>query len=648
MGMKTKIVVMLVIIMAMFLLSGPGCGGGSGGGGGLSSNMPGGSIVNVPQPAPAPTLSPLAGTPLGSRGYVYVSSARGGAKVASGQIIVLPTAANPPDGFVPAVGYLVRSSLNPYVYTRTDSNGYFDLSFAAGTTSSSTASIIVQDPSSQAGTVSYPVIGSPMPCASLTNVKIVPPFSGSSQAEWSLYAGQCDTFFLVGFSGNEWHPVSDTVTWSVSDATMGAFTGTGLFTASDSLSATTSGTIAAACGGLTFTVRLKVVPRGSVGSIQGYVKDDKGNPAANVMIDTRNPGGGGDIPAGLTSGTATGSSGSVPGGMPVIPYGIAVTDNSGFYRISNLPYDTYTITVSSLSGTTLASDSVAVSGPVTKDFTITGSVYTLFAMVSTDQFAYTPGSTIKAKITVLNTGAGAVNVTYGAIQFTLVNSDIFLGTSTTVSTVTAPGGTVTIPPFGQAVFPQTAVSLSVPQSSDSTGHYSVAVSFTSTPVIKANQAEVMIGDLQSLPTPTPTTTVTPSPVPTPTPTTTTPPSNNDYYVLREIRYRLQDAYSNINSYANSAYYGEDVSSYVNESSSLQYNLKYVRNYYMPSLKTVNYWNWQNEIDSVLNDLNRYAYYGGTPSDLYTAANSDNYLLNEVSYATDTISSRIVKKRAGRH
>jgi hypothetical protein len=627
--MRVKTLSLLIFVMALSCLFCTSCGGGGGGyGTGFTAGMPDGNIATVPTPTYTPTQTQS--LDLASKGYVYVGSGR----ATSPQMIVLQTNTNPPTGFSPAPGYIVRSTANPSLVTRTDSLGFFDLSSAFFTVDPSSAfSIIIEDPDSLVPPISYPVIGSPLPLSLLTDVKVVPPFNDNGQdRQWTLFAGQCEMFYLVGKSGNVWHTVSDAITWSISDSSMGTFLGDmGIFVASDSLSATATGTITAQCQGSSYALSLKVVKMADIGTIEGYVKDESGNPVANCMVEAYT----------IQQIAASQGRPSVPGSAE-IPYSMGITDGTGHYKIYDLPFDTYTVKVMDLYGTDLATATVQVNGPVTRDFTVTASSTStsLYAIVRTDNFAYKPGDTIKAQVSILNIGSSAANLQYSSIEFKLVNTDLFYGTTTVITSATAQSGSVQVASYGQALAPTQAVSLTIPQNIDVLGNYSVEAVVSSTPSLTVDGCVVMIGTTTPLPTPT----GSPLPTPTPQPTsTTTPPSTNDYYILGEIKSRLNDAYYSINDYANRAYYGEDVSYYVNESSTLQYRLKYVRNDLMPSLRTVNYWSWQSQIDSMLTDLNRYAYYSGTYSDLYSAARTDNYLINSVDSAQWAMRMKYLKK-----
>jgi hypothetical protein len=627
--MAIKRISLLLFLLAASCLFCASCSGGGGGSGtGFTSGMP---DYNVPiVPTPGPTTTQTQGSALASKGYVYVGSAR----ASSSQMLVLPTNSNPPAGFTPASGYVVRSTANPSLVTRTDALGYFDLSSVFFTIDPATpCSIIIEDPNALAPPLSYPVIGSPMPVAQLTDVRVVPPFNDNGQSrQWSMFAGQYETFFLVGKSGNAWHMVSDPVAWSVSDPTLGTFLNDmGIFAASTSVAATATGTITAQCQGSSYTLSLKVVKLTDLGSIEGFVRDSSGNALANCMVE-----------ADTVQQFAASQGRPTTPGSAEIPCGIAITDGTGHYMITDLPYDTYTVKVTDFNGSSLASATVTVNGPTVKDFTVTVSVTptSLFSVVKTDNFAYRPGDTIKAQVSILNIGTSNLTLQYSSIEFKLVNSDIFTGTTTVIASQTAPAASVAVPSYGQALAPTQAVSILVPQGVDASGHYSVEAVVSSTTAIAVEGTMIMIGDTTPLPTPT----ISPAPTPTPQPTsTTTPPSTNDYYTLGEIKSRLNDAYYSISDYANRAYYGEDVSYYVNESSTLQYRLKYVRNDLMPSLHTVDYWSWQSQIDSMLSDLNRYAYYSGTYSDLYSAARTDSSLISSVDSAQWAMRTKFQKK-----
>ncbi|MGV8123213.1 MAG: hypothetical protein AB2L14_25915 [Candidatus Xenobiia bacterium LiM19] len=64
-----------------------------------------------------------------------------------------------------------------------------------------------------------------------------------------------------------------------------------------------------------------------------------------------------------------------------------------------------------------------------------------------------------------------------------------------------------------------------------------------------------------------------------------------------------------------------------------------------SLQSVNCRSWQNGLESALNNLNRYAYCGGTYRDLYSAARGTDYVTGEVSQAQYSVHGIALKKKA---
>ncbi|MDQ7825062.1 MAG: carboxypeptidase-like regulatory domain-containing protein [Candidatus Eremiobacteraeota bacterium] len=614
--MKNALYVAIGIIIA-FCLALAGCGGGGGsaaGGGGIG----GGGIT--PIPTVAPTAQPGA---YGTSGYVYRSA---GLRAGNEKLIVLPQA-TAPSGFIPAAGIVVQICSDPPLMQRTDSNGFFDFGEVPSSLLGdlSFPDVIVDDPGSSVPPSSYPMLWEPMESSQLTDMRIVPPWSETGEQAWSLVAGQVEWFTVVGRYQGEWHPVSDTITWSVSSANLGEFDDYGIFYSNSAITATATGTVTASFGGKSLTLTLKVLGPDSIGSLSGTVKDTKGNPAVNTIVQ---------IMADTTS--------------PNCSSGCAITDETGAYEITGIPFGTYQVEVYSLYGSSIVSEKVEINGKVVKNFTVSETAATLYATTSTDKIAYKPGETIKVQVALMNMGSSTTTFTYTAIKFDLVKTDFATGESTVISSVTTEGGTATVAGYGYTVTPETAASLDVPQSAPENEAYSIKTTFTASQALTVWDGFVIIGDEPiPYPMPEPTGTVEPQPYPTASPSTTSttnPSYNDDKYYLGEIKSRLSSAYSDIYSYANRAYYGEDVSYYVNGGSNVQDSLKYCRNWLMPYLKKVSYSGWQSEIDSVLRDLDRYAYSGGTYSDLYSASNSLSGLISEVDQAYWSGSKRPKKLR----
>jgi hypothetical protein len=661
--MKIRILSFMTISALLIAALLGGCGGGSGGSGGSSFSGGSGYVTT-----PTTGTSSGQGTVLGTKGYVYVASGSGkaGNKASTQEIVVLASNSSVPQGFAAAVGYVVRSSSNPTLFTRTDYNGYYDLS-TSGSSESSGDQIVIEDPYSQAEPVCFPVIGEPLPAAQLTGITIVPPFSDdTSSGPWSIVSGSYEAFYLVGQSNGVWHPVSDTVTWSVSDSNLGSFYGgSGLFLASSSLTASASGTVTAQCSGSSYSLPIKVISQSDLGSISGTVMNENGLAAPGLLVEV----------SVTTSNTSSQS--------PHFSYGIAITDQNGLYQVSKLPYGSYSVKVKSFFGSTLAESTVQVAGAVQKDFTVSSAAAAMQSVVKTDSYLYKPGGTIQAQVSMINMSSGSIETAYSSITFKLIYYSFTDYTTQVIATGTAGSGVIKAGGYGTTAIPSQPVSISIPESAQTSGFYSLEAVISSTPGFSVDAAFIMVSSTDNptpWPTPTsspepwptaspypyptdypfPTPTYTPFPTPTPLPSltplptyspmpyptpTSSPSSGNDRYILADIKYRLQDAYHEIYSAANQAYYGENVTSQVNEGSNIQYRIKYVKNTLMPSLQSVNYWRWQSELESVLNDLNRYAYYGGTYSDLYSAARGTDYVVDEVASAQNSVSGLALKKKS---
>ncbi|MDQ7826554.1 MAG: carboxypeptidase-like regulatory domain-containing protein [Candidatus Eremiobacteraeota bacterium] len=506
-----KLLVGLLVFMVLSALVLSGCGGGSGGGGSVGYSGGGGSTAN-------PSTSGSTTTFTGTKGYVYTVSS---GKAASSQIIVLPTNSSVPSGFTPAVGYTVRSATNSLISTITDAKGYFDLSTSSETAVSQDGEgVVVEDPATGTSTspICFPIMRDPMALSELTDVRIVPPFD-TTQNSWSLIASAYEMFFLIGRSGDTWHPVSDSVTWSVSDENLGSFVENyGLFKSSTDLSTTTTGTVKATCSDSTFSLSLKVVAISDLGSIEGTVKDESGNAVPWVMVSA--------VPSSTATSTVDKSSRSQHfHQFPYYSRFMAMTDKDGAYTISYVPPDTYTVKVSSYYGSGLAEDTVTVAaGKNHKDFTVSSVSAYITGVVNYDKYAYKPGDTMKVQVVLWNKGGSSVDINYTKVDFALKYCARPAKTSTTSTTVPEPvtvaaasdttGGTATVPKYGKTLIPTSTVSLAIPSDQATDGYFYLEGTVTTTPSIKVEPWYVKITSSGPSPTPSPTATVSPSPSPT--------------------------------------------------------------------------------------------------------------------------------------
>jgi len=87
-----------------------------------------------------------------------------------------------------------------------------------------------------------------------------------------------------------------------------------------------------------------------------------------------------------------------------------------------------------------------------------------------------------------------------------------------------------------------------------------------------------------------------------------------------------------------------VKNYVDYYSDIQYDIRYIRDELMPSLDTVTYHWWQNDLNNVISDLNAYAENGGTYNDLYNAASKVTYIKDEVADAEYNLTPASLKKK----
>ncbi len=567
-----------------------GCGGGGGG----TVNP----VVNptaVIQSTPTqPGTSP--GNGLGKSGYVYKNS--------SSQIIILASNSNPPAGFTPAQGVTVRYAKNPSLIQRTDSSGYFNF----GTTLSETGNLnnidlIVESPSIPPA--SYPVLEGSMPASGLTDLRIIPPYDDTA-ASWTMKAGDVETFYVAGKSGSKWYTVSDEITWAVSNNEAGYFSILpGFFTASSA----GTGQITATVNNRTLSLNLTVVSGNSVGTVDGYVKNLAGSPVLYAIVE------------------AESSSGNYS-------YSMAMTDAQGYYKLYDLPYGAYNLKVSVHYGQTAAQTNLSVQGAVRQDFTVSSEVSSsLNAMVYTDEPAYDPGETIKAQVGIINIGNESVNLQYTGIKFDLVKENLYTGEELVINTVTSSGGTANIPSIGNVSIPSTPVNLTIPADADIYSYYYVKATVMSGQTVKVEPAFITLGSYVPYVTPVPGTTPTP-----------VPGGNEDYERLKVIKSGLNNLYYDIYSQADKAYYGEDVKNYVDYYSDIQYDIRYIRDELMPSLDTVTYHWWQNDLNNVISDLNAYAENGGTYNDLYNAASKITYIKDEVADAEYNLTPASLKKK----
>jgi hypothetical protein len=577
-----------VVLVAAFLLA--GCGGGGGGGGTVSGGGGGGGGIT-------PTATPTAGTVLGSKGYVYKAdiAAVSGLKSTSSRFVVLPDSTGAPAGFSPAAGVIVRLKGNQPLIKKTDSNGYFDFGDVTGGTIDSTGSVsvVIDDPIADLPPSNYPILGDPMPASQLADLRIVPPFDpDTANSTWIMMAGEIECFYVIGKSGDAWHPVSDSAEWSVSDATLGSFIRSdGIFISNPEIASTQSGAITAKLSGTSLSLNLTVYANINTAVIEGYVKDKNGDPVVNAFVEADSsmpcptPTGspipepttttvptvepvsspGATSPSPGVSPTSPGiSPTALPGGVCCHSCAVAMTDENGYYRITDIPDGTYTVRVSSMYGGFSEQASVTVSGTARQDFTLSVAVSSLYGMVSSDKYYYQPGESMKLQIGLLNMSPRAASLSYQSIEFRLVRQsqpepipmagsvksrllregDSSPGQSpgssgsgsgsggatgpsgTVVATVTySTAGTVQIDGYGGASIPSSAVSLKIPDSEATGNYYTIEATLTSSQQITVEPSFMSLG---TEPTPFPMPTVEPLPTGEPTYTPMPMPTVTSY------------------------------------------------------------------------------------------------------------------------
>jgi hypothetical protein len=507
----------------------------------------------------------------------------------------------------------VRSAKNPSLIQRTDGSGYFNFGNTfSGTGNLNNIDLIVEDPSYQIPPLSYPVLDGAMPASQLTDLKIVPPYDENKEKNsWTIKAGYGETFYVVGKSGSAWHPVSDEITWSISNQELGTFNASpGFFIAN--ASAEGKGQINAQFAGRNLSLNLTVVSGSNVGTIEGYVKNLTAGPVVYAIVE------------------------ALPGNYSEnYYYGMAITDEKGYYRIYDLPYGTYNVKVSVQYGAIASQTTLSVQGPVKQDFSVSSEgSSSINAMVNTDKPNYDPGETIKVQAGLINLGNQAVNFQYSSIKFDLVQQNIFTYEEIIINSNTSAGGNVQIPSIGNISIPSSPVSLQIPAGVDLYSYYYVKATVISSQTIKIEPAFITLGTYVPY--------VTPVPGATPTPSTGN--GNEDYERLKVIKSSLNNLYYDIYSQANKAYYGEDVKNYVNYYSDIQYDIRNVRDELMPSLETVTYHWWQNDLNNTISDLNAYAENGGNYNDLYNAASKITYIKDEVADAEYNLTPASLRKK----
>ncbi len=576
-----------VLVVTAFLLA--GCGGSGGGGGTVSGGGGGGGGIS---PVPTPTTSAV----LGSKGYVYKAdvAAISHSRSASSQFMVLSSNTNPPTGFSPAAGVIVRLKGSQPLIKTTDSQGYFDFGDVSGGAIDGTGSVsvVIDDPVTNLPPANYPILDVPMPSSQLTDLRIVPPFdTDPNNTIWIMMAGELECFYVIGKSGETWHPVSDSVQWSAPDPNLGSFISPdGIFLSNPDLTTTAAGSITAQVSGKTLSISLTVYARENTGIIEGYVKDKNGDPVVNAFVQADNntpvpiptetpvplPTVTTEPPTEPTSTPITTSSPSAspgveptasptsePGGTYCISCGIAMTDENGYYRITDIPNGVYTVRVSSMYGGFSQEATIVVNGTAQQDFTLSVAVSNLYGMVSPDKYYYQPGTTMNLQIGLLNMGPKAVNLNYSSIEFRLVMQDAPVpipmagarshirikvgesspgqspgnsgsgsgGTTGTSGTVIATatyssGGTVQVEGYGEASIPATSVSLLIPESASTSSFYTIEATLVSSQDITVEPCFISLG---TEPTPYPEPSPWPYPTqeppyPAPEPTFTTFPS----------------------------------------------------------------------------------------------------------------------------
>lgn len=577
-----------LLVFSLFLIH--GCGGG-----GFGNIDP----VNPPNNNPA-TQTDI----LGTTGYVYTRSVSGlEASQGSGQQIFIYPNNHPPGnlGLVPLPGAVVNSLIDGSIKTMTDSNGYFTLPQLFNNTGDLSPDIFV-NPGNNATPISYPILYGSKPSSDIIpgSFRIVPPYDETATG-WSMKPGQIEWFIVIGkdLFGN-WYVVSDTINWSVTDTGLGTFVaGYGIFQAAQNPSVP-SGQISATFGNMTIALNITVSSTQGFGTISGQVQDQNGNPAVYAIVEVNGA------------------------------YSTGITDLNGNYSVQ-VPNGTYEVRARTLYGNTSNWQNVTVlnnNQTVNLTLTTSGTYIPSFVngMVQSEELSYNAGDTINTKVTIINLSNQPMDLTYGSILFELIektNVGIISFDATTVDQATTGGGHVLIDGYGSVQLPSDWVQLTAPLILNGYYYLKATVKSATGEVLMTFESPVMIGVGGYYPYPTP----GPGPYPTPV-----PGQSNDYYRLVEIGYKLNDLYYELSYKAERAYAGENVSAEVETGSFFRYDLLYVRNGMLPYLETIDYTNWQADIDDIIEDLDAYIYAPSGYSNIYNALYRLETLKNEIQNA----------------
>lgn len=569
---KNKVVV-LAVLFFFAVVAAVGCGSSSSDSPsfGWNGNTPGGTGGQSPV---------TSGT---AKGYVYKAAA----KSTGGELLYSPSSAAPA-GYIPAPNVLVTIPTFPPVEATTDANGFFEILLNTYITS---PIAFIQDPATGLSAHCVIAIGG-ITSQTAGELAIFPPFDGTGALV--MNSGQSTIFNLSGSYNGNWLSVQESVTWTVSPATLGAFSGA-YFQAANT-DTNLSGTVTATtAGGRSASISLTVLASGGAqAGLYGKVTDQAtGLTVANAFVEAT--------------------------GMTYAVTKTASTNAEGNYTITGIPSGQYKLKVYA-NGKTYSTPLVSVNGNTEQDIILgTGGggespSVNLSTRITTDKLGYAPGEKIKIALSVSNFTMNTISLPAGTIGFSLAEKDLMAGTARTLATTTVNYSAQSLAPMGSAQLVNGA-ELTVPAGfTPAVGKYYVIQGVTGQGTSFAiTEGSVILSSSGG----------------------STPPGggdSSDASLLIDAYSAVSDAYSILNEAATRAQAGDDVTSMVNSSSSLRSKLSTAQTK-ISNLKNVSEKSkWLSDISYINGKLTDYSLSSSKPSSYLTDARSRlSTLKNEIYY-----------------
>lgn len=369
--------------------------------------------------------------------------------------IVLPTNNKIPEGFIPAEGVVVRLLSDPPQIKLTDSQGAFNFEDSVDSNLSGdieNPDVMLQISGEKKLVFHYPVFSEPKPAYQLEKLRIVPPFY-DDPTKISLRAGECELFYVIGKSGDKWHPVSDKIIWTVDNEKAGAFLDEGLFLSSDKIETTENCKITAQIDDNSLSLDVAVLSPENFSTISGRVYYGEEMPLSSVIIEAE------------MSDTEN------------YCYRAILTDAEGKYEINNLPPGKYDIRVKDLYGNLLEKKKVNLKAdgvePVEIEVNSALLLPLVTAIVEPDAYQYEPGKNINVQVKILNLTDQNFSIDYDSIEVNMIETAIETENKNIITSSSASDINYDLPPFKEIeAFPSPLV-LSMEGKSDTEGFYSI-------------------------------------------------------------------------------------------------------------------------------------------------------------------------------